>query len=397
MTKASANRTGIRYVEESTWGTTPATPTLTELRYTGEGVNFDIETTTSNEIRSDRMTSDLVQTNQSTGGNIDFELSFDAFDDFIEAAMFNEFGSAVGINGEVTISFDNASSEIRDSANGFGNVVVGQWVYVSGASNSGNNGYFRVTAVDGGGADITVDGTLTDEAASASVTITGQRLINGVTAKFFSLEKTFNDTTVPTYQYFTGVYVNGMSLSFETGSILTGSFDLLGKGSSVTTTRIASPTDQAASTNDVMNAVNNVSAVEIDNVAFDCSIQSMSVDMTNNLRQQNAIGELAACGIGLGRFELTGDISLYFEDETELNKYINNTSFQMSFRVQDGSGNAYVFTMPNCEYESMNVNASGLDTDVILEGSYRALLGAVGGVNQMLAIDRLPVSSADVA
>lgn len=397
MTKASANRTGIRYVEESTWGTTPATPTLTELRYTGEGVNFDIETTTSNEIRSDRMTSDLVQTNQSTGGNIDFELSFDAFDDFIEAAMFNEFGSAVGINGEVTISFDNASSEIRDSANGFGNVVVGQWVYVAGATNAGNNGYFRVTAVDGGGADITVDGTLTDEAASASVTITGQRLINGVTAKFFSLEKTFNDTTVPTYQYFTGVYVNGMSLSFETGSILTGSFDLLGKGSSVTTTRIASPTDQAASTNDVMNAVNNVSAVEIDNVAFDCSIQSMSVDMTNNLRQQNAIGELAACGIGLGRYELTGDISLYFEDETELNKYINNTSFQMSFRVQDGSGNAYVFTMPNCEYESMSVNASGLDTDVILEGSYRALLGSVGGVNQMLAIDRLPVSSADVA
>lgn len=396
MTKASANRTGIRYVEESTWGTTPATPTLTELRYTGEGVNFDIETTTSNEIRSDRMTSDLVQTNQSTGGNIDFELSFDAFDDFIEAAMFNEFGSAVGINGEVTISFDNATSEIRDSANGFGNVVVGQWVYVAGATNAGNNGYFRVTAVDGGGADITVDGTLTDEAASASVTITGQRLINGVTAKFFSLEKTFN-TTVPTYQYFTGVYVNGMSLSFETGSILTGSFDLLGKGSSVTTTRIASPTDQAASTNDVMNAVNNVSAVEIDNVAFDCSIQSMSVDMTNNLRQQNAIGELAACGIGLGRYELTGDISLYFEDETELNKYINNTSFQMSFRVQDGSGNAYVFTMPNCEYESMSVNASGLDTDVILEGSYRALLGSVGGVNQMLAIDRLPVSSADVA
>ncbi len=53
------------------------------------------------------------------------------------------------------------------------------------------------------------------------------------------------------------------------------------------------------------------------------------MDLTNNLRAQNAIGSLAAVGIGTGRFEVNGAISLYFEDATEYNKFVNEWEIHM--------------------------------------------------------------------
>ena len=403
MSLASANRTGLRLVPEVTWGTTPASPTLTEVRYTGDGVNFDIESVTSDEIRSDRMTSDLVQVSQQTGGSLDVELSFGAFDTLLEAVMFSDYGTS-GTPGPgyvagtgTDISFTVTTDAINSVGGIFTNVVVGQWIKITGATDPANNGYFRVTTATDANNIACLGAGFVTEAAAATVIVTGQRLVNGVAAKFFSLEKTFNDTTATTYQYFTGLYVNGLSLSFETGSILSGAFDLLGRGATITEVRVSTPTDVAAPTNDVMNSVSNLNQIEFDNVATTASILSMTLDITNNLRQQNAIGSLNAAGIGAGRMDVTGSISLYFDTKAEYVKYLNNTSFSVSFRVQDGVGNAYVISMPNVEYESMSNNASGLDTDVILEGSYRALLGTVGGVPQQISIDRLPFSISDLA
>jgi len=40
----------------------------------------------------------------------------------------------------------------------------------------------------------------------------------------------------------------------------------------------------------------------------------------------------------------------------------------------------------------MVMNAGGLDGDIELSGTYRALLGTVGGVNHMIQVDRLPAT-----
>ena len=64
MTDSSQTR--LAYIEESTWGTTPATPTMLEMRFTGESITPNIETIVSDEIRSDRNVTDLIQTGQST-------------------------------------------------------------------------------------------------------------------------------------------------------------------------------------------------------------------------------------------------------------------------------------------------------------------------------------------
>jgi len=392
MSFATSNRTGLHYVAESTIGTTPATPALIELRYTGEGMNFDIDKTVSEEIRSDRQTTDLVEVSQTSSGNIDIELSFAEYDPFLEAALFSDFSSAVGVDAETTISTD--ATDILDSANGFGNVVDGQWIKVQGFADSDLNIVYRVIDAAAGALEVSPS-PASVEAAGAAVTITGQMLRNGTTQKSFTIQKRFNDTTIVEYHNFTGMNVNGMSLSFENGSILTGSMDMLGLSASLTSTQISGATNVGSSTNDVMNSVSNLTNIEFDDVDTSAKILSMSLDIANNLRPQNAIGSLAACGIGVGRFEVSGSISLYFEDSTEYDKYAANTSFKLSMRAEDNNGKAYVFTMPNVKYESMSNPSGGTDSDIILEGSFRALRDAT--LDNTLQIDRLSLINTDVA
>lgn len=68
-------------------GTNSSTTTWKQLRYTGESLNFNIENTSSAEIRPDRVQADLVQTSASGGGDVNVELSYGSFDDFLEAAL----------------------------------------------------------------------------------------------------------------------------------------------------------------------------------------------------------------------------------------------------------------------------------------------------------------------
>ena len=393
MTFATSNRTGLHYVPEVTVGTTPATPALVELRYTGEGINFGVETAVSDEIRSDRQITDLVPVTQSSSGNADFELSFAEYDPFLEAALFGDFSTTVGVDAEVTIAA--TATEITDSGSGFGNIVVGQWIKVQGFTATANNIVYRVTAA-AAGALTTDPSPPTVETAGQAVTVTGQMLRNGTTVKSFTLQKRFNDATAVQYNNFTGMHVNGMSMNFENGAILTGSMDFIGYTGDLTTTQFSGATNVGASTNDVMNSVSNLQNIEFDDVdTTGCTITSMTVDIANNLRAQNAIGSLAACGIGVGRFEVTGSISLYFEDETEYNKYTGNTAFKLSMRAEDGTGKAYVITAPRIKYESMTLASGGTDQDVILESSWRALRDAT--TDSTLQIDRLSLINTDVA
>ena len=102
---ATSNRTDVRYVSETVFGTTPATPALAAVRYTGESLNFNIKNTKSAEIRSDRMTTDLVQVQADASGDINFELSYTSFDDFIEAALCGTWTTGVLKNGTTLRSF----------------------------------------------------------------------------------------------------------------------------------------------------------------------------------------------------------------------------------------------------------------------------------------------------
>jgi len=84
---ATGSRHDMSYVAESTYGTTPATPTLTPIRHTGTTLALTKDSVESEELRQDRQVVEFRHGNHQIGGDINCELSYGTFDDFLQAAL----------------------------------------------------------------------------------------------------------------------------------------------------------------------------------------------------------------------------------------------------------------------------------------------------------------------
>jgi hypothetical protein len=163
---SESNRVRLAYVEEASLGATPVAPTLRTARITGESLNFQITNTVSNELRADRMVSDLVQTGAQVTGDVSIELSHPVdnsfLGDMLAAVLFNTWTSRperVGTPACGPVSGANTFGVA--STSGFAARLL---IATSGYSAPQNNGLFRIDTV---GAGLQVAGTLVNEPATA--------------------------------------------------------------------------------------------------------------------------------------------------------------------------------------------------------------------------------------
>lgn len=105
MAGISASKTRLAYITETAWGTTPATPVFKNIRFTGESLNAEKQTVTSDEIRPDRNVADVIQVSRMGSGNINAEFSYGSFDDFFEGALYSTWATDVLKNGVDQKSF----------------------------------------------------------------------------------------------------------------------------------------------------------------------------------------------------------------------------------------------------------------------------------------------------
>ena len=162
----------------------------------------------------------------------------------------------------------------------------------------------------------------------------------------------------------------------------------MGLGATIGTTQITGATTSASPgvAENVMNAVTDLIEIKENGVASTMVIRSMSMNLNNNLRAQDAIGSLPHVGVALGKLEITGNIEAYFADLTAYNRFINGTSFALSFKVNDATGDYYRFTLPAVKYESGQVVAGGLDQDLVFQGTWRAIYDPTSAC--MIQIDK---------
>lgn len=301
-----SSQTRLAYITESTWGTTPATPTLLEQRFTGESLTPNIETTVSNEIRSDRNITDIIQTGQSAGGSVDFELSYGSFDDWLESLMYSTWSTNV---------LKNANVE-----------------------------------------------------------------------KSFTVEKTFEAGATDQYHRFTGCIVDSLSLACQVGQVVTGSFGFVSKGMSVAQTAITGSSYTGANSNPVINAATNFASLAITGVTGP-ELTALNLSVNNNLRQQQVLGQLDARGIGTGRFEVTGDLTAYFENEELFDLYLNGTAADLTFKLGGASSLNYLFEIDNLKFTNAEVLAGGNDQDILVNIGFQ---GLYEGNDNTLKITRTP-------
>lgn len=174
MPFADANRASIRVIEESTWGTTPATGTTREVRLTSSSLSASKESVVSDELRSDRMVSAITEVAAMSEGDINYEFSAGAHDEFLAAflmgswsrPMTREFWKGASVSVTATSAVTIAGIDVSTL------FVAGRRFLMKGFVAGGNNGYFQVASVSftGGNTVITtVETTLVIEAGTSAV------------------------------------------------------------------------------------------------------------------------------------------------------------------------------------------------------------------------------------
>lgn len=112
MAFAQGARSGLSYVAESTFGTTPSSPSMITLPYNTHSLDLTKERLQSAEIYSDRMPRIDRHGNRTASGDIVVELRDSDYDDLIESAMFSTFDSS----GVMKIGTTEKYLTIEDSA-----------------------------------------------------------------------------------------------------------------------------------------------------------------------------------------------------------------------------------------------------------------------------------------
>ncbi len=395
MPLATGSRTQLRYIPEVTYGLTPGTGTQRNLRRTDDSLGFRTQSKTSEEIRGDRQNTDNYLVSASAEGGLMFELSYQEYDTLMAAALQSTW-SVYGTNGvSAAISSGTwAASTLTGTSLPITNLTKGQWVRIATSTPGGTNDgkVVQISKTVSPTATLITFETGADLTAGAvqPFTLQSSRLTNGVLQPSFTLEREHGD--IAQFLSFRGMIVSKMSLSMQSGSAVTGSFEFLGKDQLVGTTSYLPGTETQSKTFDVINCVTGVGDVlEGGAPLAGTFIKSMTFDLDNSLRGRDAIGYLGNVDVGSGALKITGNLSVYFANTTLYTKFLQSTRTSLSFRMYDSAGNGYVVTMPSVKFSSGDIKAGTKDADSMVDMTYEALMDP--SFMKMVFIDRVGVAA----
>ena len=105
MTIANGAQHSLHYVSESTYGTTPTTPSFKPLPHNSTSLGMTKDGIESEKLRGDRQVEDFRHGNKSVAGDIVGELEYEAFDDILEAVLCGTWATNVLKSGTTRRSF----------------------------------------------------------------------------------------------------------------------------------------------------------------------------------------------------------------------------------------------------------------------------------------------------
>ena len=153
MSFAQGSRSGLSYIVESTFGTTPL-GNFTAIPYNTHSLNLTKDRVQGNEIQPDRMLRVDRHGNRQIGGDIVVDLRDGNFDPFLESALQNTFSTNTLKVGTTPKYFS-----IEDAANDIGQYRLFTGVSVSSMSVSIAPNQMVATTFSMIGKDMTISGT----------------------------------------------------------------------------------------------------------------------------------------------------------------------------------------------------------------------------------------------
>lgn len=367
---------GLAWFTEATFGV-GTSATLTSFRHTSCALALAKETFQSAELRSDRQITDFRHGNQKPAGNIGFELSYEEFDTFLEAALGGTWQAAYSKTAATWAA--GATNNIIYSSAATHSLVTGDVISVSGFT--GTQGLtLNTTLVIGGHVPhtLTITGTtLVTKAAGATVTLLrNPSLLAGTTQRSFGIERTFSD--ISKYQQFTGCVVNTFNLSVKPNAIVTGEFGMLARGAYSTST----PWDSSPTASQTGSPYDSFTGAVKEGGTTVAYVTAIELKLDNGGTPVYVIGDDQTPSIPLGRSNVTGSLDVYFADLTMLRKFEDETASSIEFYLGSGvaGGESYRFYMPNVKYGSGDNPASD-EKPIVLKMNYQALYSTTDRTN----------------
>lgn len=285
---ATGSRASLSYIEESTFGTTPA-GNFQNLPFTSHTLDLSKDRVAGNDIQSDRMNRIDRHGNRQVGGDIVFDLRAGDFDTILESAMLNT------------------------------------WV--------------------------------TNTAPTEDV------LDVGVTPKYFSIEDYQAD--IDYARLFTGCTVNTMNLSIAPNQMITTTVGVVGKDMTISQTE---KTQNASSTNSPFDSYSGVlQMADTGGTLADVGVvTSLDLTLNNGFGPLFVIGDDSAPALEYGSAVVEGTMTAYYEDDTIINRFLNETETDILVSVDDPTGsNTYGFRMPRAKINGAAVPVGGPESRII--------------------------------
>ncbi len=105
MTFSMQSRHELRAMAEASYGQVPTAPGYSLLRHSGCDLALRRTSIESDEIRSDRQISNFFHGTEKVSGEIDFELSFGAYDELLSAVLLSGWSADELVTGSTITSF----------------------------------------------------------------------------------------------------------------------------------------------------------------------------------------------------------------------------------------------------------------------------------------------------
>lgn len=346
-TKATFTKVGV--VEESTWGTTPASA-LQLINVSSVKMSQDRSASRPNVLTGDRRRFPKRVLQKSGSLVIPGPMQYENTLLLEEGLQNNDRAATVTVTG-TTISFDATTDTIADSGSGFGSFAVGDMVYVSGAGDAGNNGWKGPVLTAAAGALTFPDGQITATAAATpSVTVQTTRLLDGTTVKSYSAEWNLTGLTNE-FRNSTGLRVAEMTWDWAQGDWASQQVTLAGKVPAMASATIGTGAATAAKTTGFMNSVDDFQIFKIgtnSTTTLTATATKWGLRAMNNQDPIYGLGNVGPSNIVVGPADVELAVDFYYDDNARAvaDAIEAHTTLWCWWAVVDPQGNRMAFCIP---------------------------------------------------
>lgn len=376
----------LAYKKQTALGTKASASGAQLLRRVTSGLELQKNTFQSDEIRSDYQISDMRHGSKSVAGPINGELSPGTYADFVAAGLRRDFAAVSDLTGlSITIAASGSAwSLTRGSGSWLTDGVkvgdVGRFTAGSfDAANSSKNLYVAavtatvLTVYTLNGSAMTAEGPI----AAATWNTPGKKTYvpeSSHTNDYFTIEEWHSDITVS--KSFLDCKVNTIAVSMPPEGMATINFGFLGVNQDIAASQyFTSPT--AATTSGVLAGANGLLIKDGATVG---NITGISFDINGGMSTESVVGSNVTPDVFAGRVQVSGQMTVLFEDDTFLQMFEDETEASISIALTDDNTAAaefVTFTMPR-------IKAGGASQDdgekgIVQTVPFTALLDGTGG------------------